>query len=254
MTALLYICNMGNRWTTLNPLDANYILSNYGKKTVQQIATELNATTDRVRRVLKMHGVPMMGKSQMYANIKQLKFDYEDMLCKDYIDGMSLAGITNKYSIGQEKAKLILDRNNIDRKLGRGARTLNTWASGKRQPRNCNKGGTKDIYNSLYGRWKANAKSRNYPFEVSVEYLQDLLENQNYKCALTGSNMLCPKTYIEKREMTSSPYLLSLDRIDNDLGYVQGNVQFVCVWANKARGTYSNEVFKEIINNLKRNV
>lgn len=254
MTELLYICNMGNKWTTLNPLDANYILSNYGKKTVQQIATELNATTDRVRRVLKMHGVPMMGKSQMYANIKQLKFDYEDMLCEDYINGMSLVGIMKKYSIGQEKAKLILDRNNIDRKLGRGARTLNTWASGKRQPRNCNKGGTKDIYNSLYGRWKANAKSRNYPFQVTVEYLQDLLEKQNYKCALTGSNMLCPKTFIEKREMTSSPYLLSLDRVDNDLGYVEGNVQFVCVWANKARGTYSNEVFKEIINNLKSNV
>ena len=44
---------MGNRWTTLKPLDANYIVSNYGKKTVQQIATDLNATTDRVRKVLK---------------------------------------------------------------------------------------------------------------------------------------------------------------------------------------------------------
>ena len=254
MTELLYICNMGNRWTTLNPLDANYILSNYGKKTVQQIATELNATTDRVRRVLKMHGVPMMGKSQMYANIKQLKFDYEDMLCKDYQQGMTQTEIAKKYKISSEKVGFLLDRNGIDRLKGKGSFMIKVWASGKRQPRNCNKGGTKDIHNAIYGRWKANAKSRNYPFEVSVEYLQDLLENQNYKCALTGSNMLCPKTYIEKREMTSSPYLLSLDRIDNDLGYVQGNVQFVCVWANKARGTYSNEVFKEIINNLKRNV
>ena len=54
--------------------------------------------------------------------------------------------------------------------------------------------------------------------------------------------------------MTSSPYLLSLDRIDNDLGYIENNVQFVCVWANKARGSYDNEVFKEIINNLKSQV
>ena len=54
--------------------------------------------------------------------------------------------------------------------------------------------------------------------------------------------------------MTSNPYLISLDRIQNDLGYDEGNVQFVCVWANKARGSYDNEVFKEIINNLKSQV
>lgn len=245
---------MGNRWTTLKPLDANYIVSNYGKKTVQQIANDLNATTDRVRRVLKMQGVPMMGKSEMYANIKQLKFEYEDALCDDYRNGATQLALVKKYKIGTDKVKMILDRNGIDRLKGKGAFMTKVWADGKRKPRNCNKGGTKDIYNALFGRWRNNAKSRNYPFEVSVEYLQSVLESQNYKCALTGSDLLCPKTYIEKREMTSSPYLLSLDRIDNDLGYVEGNVQFVCVWANKARGSYDNEVFKEIINNLKSQV
>jgi hypothetical protein len=69
MIVLLYICCMGRIWNTLTPLDANYIISNYGKKTVMQIATDLNATTDRVRRVLKMQGIPMMGKSTMYERI-----------------------------------------------------------------------------------------------------------------------------------------------------------------------------------------
>jgi hypothetical protein len=253
MLALLYICVMGNKWSTLKPLDANYIVSNYGKKTVQQIATELNATTDRVRRVLKMQGVPMMGKSEMYANIKQLKFDYEDALCDDYKNGATQISLVKKYKIGMEKVILLLERNGIDRTKGKGSSSVKAWASGKRKPRNCNKGGTKDIHNSLFGRWKANAKSRNYPFNVSIEYLQKVLESQNYKCALTNSDMLCPKTYNEKKEMTSSPYLISLDRIENDLGYEEGNVQFVCVWANKARGSYDNEVFKNIINKL-RNV
>jgi hypothetical protein len=45
-----------------------------------------------------------------------------------------------------------------------------------------------------------------------------------------------------------------LDRIDNDLGYVDGNVQFVCVWANKARGTYKDEVFKDILKKYKEQV
>jgi hypothetical protein len=252
MLVLLYICIMGNRWTTLKPLNAEYIVSNYGKKTVQQIATNLNATTDRVRRVLKMQGIPMMGKSEMYYNIKQLKFDYEDLLCKDYNNGFTQIQLCEKYKIGVEKVLLILKRNNINKKSGRGVRTLNAWKSGKRKPRNCNKGGTKDIHNALYARWKAGAKSRNYPFKISIEYLQNILQKQNFKCAYTNIDMLCPKTYNEKREMTSSPYLISLDRIDSELGYIDGNVHFVCVWVNKAKGSYSNEIFKEILTKFKQ--
>jgi hypothetical protein len=241
---------MKKQWSTMTPLNAEYILSNYGKKTVQQIATDLSATTDRVRRVLKMQGVPMMGKSEMYKNINQLKFDYEDELCDDYKNGMTLTSVLKKYSIGQYKAKLILDRNDVNRFIGKGSGSVLAWSSGNRKPRNCNKGGSKDIHNALFGRWKANAKSRNYPFEVSIESLQDLLEKQNYKCAYTNIDMLCPKTYNERKQMTSSPYLISLDRIDNELGYIEGNVHFVCVWTNKAKGSYSHETFTEILSNF----
>ena len=253
MLTLLYICLMG-RWNNLKPLDAEYVVGNYGKKTVQQIATDLNATTDRVRKVLKMHGVQMMGKSALYASIKELKFDYEDALCEDYTNGATQTELGKKYKIGAEKVRLLIDRNNIKRLQGKGASMSKVWASGKRQPRNCNKGGTNDIHNSLFGRWKANAKSRDYPFTVSIEYLQTLLEGQDFKCSYTNTQMLCPKTYNEKREMTSSPYLVSLDRIDNELGYVEGNVQFVCVWANKARGAYKDELFRDILKKFKEQI
>ena len=29
---------------------------------------------------------------------------------------------------------------------------------------------------------------------------------------------------------------------------------YLCVWANKAKGSYNNDMFKEIINNLKKQV
>jgi hypothetical protein len=254
MPELLYICDMKKQWSTMTPLDANYIVSNYGKKTIREIATYLNATTDRVRRVLKMKGVVIMSKSEMCAKINQMKFDYEDCLCADYKNDMLQRDICIKYKIGVEKCILILKRNEIYNPQGKSAVMAKVWSSGKRQPRNCNKGGTKDIHNALYGRWKANAKSRNYPFTVGIEHLQDILESQDYKCKITNSKLLCPKTYNEKREMTSNPYLLSLDRIDNDLGYVNGNVHFVCVWVNKARGSYDLNVFMDIINNLKNQV
>jgi hypothetical protein len=241
------------RWNNIKPLDVDYIKSNYGKKPMHEIAKDLNATTDRVRRVLKMHGVYILGKTEMYKSINLLRFYYEDNLCNDYISGMTQTALSKKYKIGAEKVKMILDRNNIEREIGKGSGTKKAWIKGIRQPRNCNKGGTKDIHNALYGRWIANAKSRNYPFQVSIEYLQELLESQNYKCAYTNMDMLCPKTYNEKREMTSSPYLISLDRIDNELGYIEGNVNFVCVWTNKAKGAYSHEMFKDILSNF-RNV
>jgi hypothetical protein len=243
---------MGNRWNNLKPLDVEYIKQQYGKKTTHQIAKDLNATTDRVRRVMKMHGIEVLGKSEMYKNIKKFKFVYEDDLCNDYKNGYNQKQLCVKYKIGMEKLILLLERNGIDRTKGKGGWTVMLWKNGKRKLRNCNKGGTKDIYNSLYARWKANAKSRNFPFNVDIEYLQKLLENQNFKCAYTNMDMLCPKTYNEKRNMTSSPYLISLDRIDNELGYIEGNVQFVCVWTNKAKGAYHHKTFIDILNNFKK--
>lgn len=237
----------------MKPLDVDYIKSNYGKKPMHEIAKDLNATTDRVRRVLKMHGVAILGKTEMYKSINQFKFSYEDNLCQDYLNGMSQNDLIKKYNIGSDKVKFLLERNNIEREIGKGSGTKKAWSRGIRQPRNCNKGGTKDIHNALFNRWRANAKSRNYPFEISIEYLQELLENQNFKCAYTNMDMLCPKTYNEKREMTSSPYLISLDRIDSELGYIEDNVHFVCVWTNKAKGAYTHETFKEILTNF-RNV
>lgn len=250
MITLLYICIMG-RWSQIKPLDIDYIKSNYGKKPMHEIATDLNATTDRVRRALKMHGIAILGKTEMYKNINLLRFSFEDDLCNDYLNGFTQTALAKKYKIGAEKVRMLLDRNNVNREIGKGSGTKKAWNKGIRQPRNCNKGGTKDIHNALFNRWKANAKSRNYPFEISIEKLQVILEEQKFKCAYTNMNMLCPKTYNEKREMTSSPYLISLDRIDNDLGYVEGNVHFVCVWANKARGSYAHETFKEILTNFR---
>lgn len=243
------------RWNNIKPLDIDYIKSNYGKKPMQEIAKDLNATTDRIRRVLKMHGVAMLGKSNTYKNINQLKFSYEDDLCKDYLNGICQNELLKKYKIGNEKVKLILDRNNINRLKGKGSASILAWATGRRKPRNCNKGGTKDIHNALFNRWNANAKSRNYPFTVTIERLQEILEQQNFKCAYTNMDILCPRTYNEKREMTSSPYLISLDRIDNELGYIDGNVHFVCVWVNKAKGSYDHKTFLDILNKYKnRNV
>lgn len=63
---------------------------------------------------------------------------------------------------------------------------------------------------------KRRSKNSNIPFDLDIEYLIDLFEKQEGKCALTGDIMI-PKSG------RTSP---SLDRMDPTLGYVRGNVQW----------------------------
>ncbi len=63
-----------------------------------------------------------------------------------------------------------------------------------------------------------------------------VFEEQNGKCPMTGVAM---KLRTQKREELSSPESASLDRIDNNKGYVKGNVRFVTYMYNMARNKFS---------------
>jgi hypothetical protein len=62
--------------------------------------------------------------------------------------------------------------------------------------------------------------SRTLEFNITLEYVEDLLEKQNFKCAISGVEL----TFLFNRKQTPTA---SLDRIDNSKGYVVGNVQWV---------------------------
>lgn len=220
---------------------------------IKSIAKQMNTTDTRISRLLKMHGVEIKTKSDMHSGYYTIENDKINSLIKKYSDAKTpIALLLKEYNI----SRFYFDKIIKDFAIKRNSRSEgmhSLWALGIKKPSNRNKGGTKDIHNALFNRWRTNAKVRSYPFNISIEYLQCLLEQQKHECALTGIKLLCPKNYAERKEMTSSPYLISLDRINSDIGYVDGNVQFVCVWANIAKGKYSNDMFKDIIKKL-RNV
>lgn len=93
---------------------------------------------------------------------------------------------------------------------------------------------------------KARSKSRtrkNKEVDIDIEYIRSLWEKQKGRCPYTGWDLLLPQNvngWIGKQPANGA----SLDRIDNSLGYVQGNVQFVSVMANLAKNRYSD---KELI-------
>lgn len=65
--------------------------------------------------------------------------------------------------------------------------------------------------------------------QIDFDYLLDLYNQQNGKCAVTKAVM----TYKFNDLMT-----MSIDRIDSNQGYLPGNVQLVCQWVNTAKKHY----------------
>lgn len=86
---------------------------------------------------------------------------------------------------------------------------------------------------------KKGAIARNLEYNVSMEYLWDLYNKQNRKCAITGDDI-------------PDIHNASLDRIDSSKGYVEGNVQWTTNIANICKYTLTMpeliEFCKKVIN------
>jgi hypothetical protein len=96
----------------------------------------------------------------------------------------------------------------------------------------CSKRQEKQCYKTFnvakYNKYERSAKTRNIEFAVSIEYLWNQFKKQKQICAITGDYL----PDINKA---------SLDRIDSKKGYVEGNVQWVTIQANKSKHILSME-------------
>lgn len=79
--------------------------------------------------------------------------------------------------------------------------------------------------------------------DITEHYLQYLWNNQNGKCAWTGKDMIITSYNNNNPGM----YAASLDRIDSNIGYIQGNVQFVLLPLNLAKKSYSDIEFRTFL-------
>ena len=102
--------------------------------------------------------------------------------------------------------------------------------------------GSKHFAGRMIGAWKSSAKRRNHKWNLTKEYLDFIYNQQNGICALSGVLM---DANIKGR----AP---SIDRIDPKIGYIEGNIQFVCAIVNIIRNKLEEEEFlfwcKSIIN------
>jgi hypothetical protein len=89
---------------------------------------------------------------------------------------------------------------------------------------------------SFVHKYKSGAETRGIKWDVSFDYLADLLIEQDFCCALT-SEPLCAM------EVNNNA---SLDRIDSGAGYIEGNLQWVTSQVNMMKQHYSQEEFIKV--------
>ena len=90
---------------------------------------------------------------------------------------------------------------------------------------------------------KKRAAKFNWRCDLDLAYLANLWFEQQGRCALTGMILDYESGSLDNK----NPYRTSVDRIDNDLGYVKGNVRLLCHWANNAKSTWDDKLFESFI-------
>lgn len=90
------------------------------------------------------------------------------------------------------------------------------------------------------------AKRQDLEFNLTPEYLKELYENQNGLCAITGIQIILNSNTRLEKDLS----LASVDRIDNSLGYVKGNIHFTCLGFNYMRNSTSLEHAVSFLNKI----
>ena len=91
--------------------------------------------------------------------------------------------------------------------------------------------------NNKFSSWKLNAKRRGYKWELTKEQAFSLSQQNCHYCSASPAN--CTKS-----PRNNGTFIYNgLDRIDNSLGYVSGNVVPCCWKCNRAKGTMTVEEF-----------
>lgn len=85
------------------------------------------------------------------------------------------------------------------------------------------------------------AKNRNIEYSVSLDYLWEAFRKQDRKCAISGVYIDFPKVGQKQTEQTAS-----IDRIDSDLGYIEGNIWWVHKKINTMKWDLKLKEFLEI--------
>jgi len=107
------------------------------------------------------------------------------------------------------------------------------------RPENLDSSNRLDRY-SPFRYFLRKARSRGGETDLDLPFLEALWSEQRGRCALSGIAMEMPPSTLAWETQSLDPWKPSLDRIDSARGYLKGNVRFVTVLGNMAKGRYSD--------------
>lgn len=118
--------------------------------------------------------------------------------------------------------------------------------NGKRCKRCSNKnnnpiGLVRGVRLSFFNRYESSALQRNKEWDITAEDAAIIFELQRGRCVLTGLLLDAGASGCALNDITAS-----LDRIDNSVGYVVGNIQWVHKDINMLRGSFTIDRFIEL--------
>lgn len=90
-------------------------------------------------------------------------------------------------------------------------------------------------------------RSRKLEVDIDVDYINYLFETQNGKCYWFGVDLI---PTINKKH----PNQPSIDRLDNNIGYIKGNVVLSCYSANIGRNETDHQTWLKFIKDIKSNI
>jgi len=100
-------------------------------------------------------------------------------------------------------------------------------------------------YGAGGGRVHKGSSESKRELTITLEEIKDIYAQQQGRCYWLGIKM-----NLEDLEIKDSPFAPSVERLDNALGYVQNNVVIASRFANRGRGAYGGEDFRERLEGL----
>lgn len=210
------------------------------KLSLSQIAARLNCNLGTVRNYLLRHKIPIRTPSQALTHdLSGQTFGY--WIVTDSKDNRGGPKKTIRW-------KCLCTKCNVHHWVQ--ANSLTSGVSTMCYPcrLKTRRKGHEELTGTQWTKLKDAAESRNIEVLISIEYAWGLFLLQNRKCALSGIELV----FGYKMKTTAS-----LDRIDNDKGYIEGNVQWVHKDINRMKWTHTQDDFIkycELVTNHQRQI
>jgi hypothetical protein len=98
----------------------------------------------------------------------------------------------------------------------------------------------------------ANRTENTQPIEVDLDYIYDIGAEQDFYCALTGEELEFTRGGQYWLGKWCNPNSCTIDRIDSDKGYIEGNIQLITWKANCLKQHLNNSEFIEFCKDVAR--